>query len=222
MFDPARLFHCSFTHKLSVVPHRRAVPCRGETVFDTRIRFEASCALQSMNGYLAKQLECRRSIPKKKNIKNLSWFSLVVVARLLCWSVVLFMALFTLKRRVGFAPVLLVHVKIRLSFAKLSWITSLRKPGKIAGMASSGETSCMKRLISFLLSNAWQVFPWTVIGVYVELPFPNVVLVKQDSMLVVKASERSSEDFSNSWRKARGRGRGGGEGEKCYNSRSGW
>ena len=70
MFDPARLFHCSFTHKLSVVPHRRAVPCRGETVFDTRIRFEASCALQSMNGYLAKQLECRRSIPKKKKHKE--------------------------------------------------------------------------------------------------------------------------------------------------------
>ena len=44
MFDPA----CLFTHKLSVVP------CRGETVFGTRIRFEASCALRSMNGYLAK------------------------------------------------------------------------------------------------------------------------------------------------------------------------
>ena len=50
------------------------------------------------------------------------------------------------------------------------------------------------------------------------VPSAAVVLVKQDSMLVVKASERSSEDFSNSLRKAKGRGRWGEEGEKCYNS----
>ena len=81
-------------------------------------------------------------------------------------------------------------------------MASSRNPGRMAGIASSGETSCMKRFISFFPSNDWQVFPWTVVGVYVVDPFV-VVLVKHDSMSVVKASERSSEDFSNSFKKAK-------------------
>ena len=96
---------------------------------------------------------------------------------------------------------MLVHVKSLLSFANASFIANSINPGNIAGILSRGDTNCIKTLISFLFSKAWQVFPWTVLGVYVTVPSPPVVLVKHDSMLGVIASSRSSVDFSNSAKK---------------------